>query len=65
MQALSQADGYPEAHFVIMAGERYLTYLFKVQGSQYQILICCISIRKSQKWIGTQVKKSFVFHVLE
>ena len=39
MQALSQAAGNPGAHFEIMKGERYITYLLKVQGSQDPILI--------------------------
>ena len=39
MQALSQAAGNPEAYFAIMTEERYLTYLFKVQGSQDPIMI--------------------------
>ena len=39
MQAISQAAGNPEAHFAVMTGERYLTYLVKVQGLQYTFLI--------------------------
>ena len=39
MQALSQAAGNPKAHFTMMTGERYLTYLVKVQVSQDPILI--------------------------
>ena len=39
MQALSQAARNPESHFAIMIGEKYLTYLFKVQVSQDPILI--------------------------
>ena len=39
MQALSKAARNTKEHFAIMTGERYLTYLFKVKGSQDLILI--------------------------
>ena len=67
MQVLSQDTGNPEAHFTIMAGERYLTYLFKVQGSRDPILIhsAISALVNCINWLGHGVKKSFVFLVLE
>ena len=39
MKALSQAACNPESHFAIMTGEKYLTYLVKVQVSQDPVLV--------------------------
>ena len=67
MQALPQAAGNSEAHFTIMTGERYLTYLVKVQGSQDPILIHSAgsSLGNFRNGFGDGVTKSFVFQVLE
>ena len=67
MQALSQAAGKPESHFAIMTGERYLTYLIKVQGSQDPILVHSAgsSLGNHINGLGHGVKKALVFQGLE
>ena len=67
MQELSQAAGDPESHFAIMAGERYRTYLVKVQGSQDPILIHFAGSTLGNRINGLRhgVKKSFVFQRLK
>ena len=67
MQALSQAAGNHGAHFAIMTGERYLTYLVKVQGSQDHILIHSAGSASGniRNRLVYGVTKSFVFQGLK
>ena len=67
MQALSQSSGNTEAHFEIMTGEKYLTYLVKVLGSQDTILIhfAVSALGNHRNLLGHRVTKSFVFQGLE
>ena len=67
MQALSQSAGNSESHFTIMTGERYITYLVKVQGSQDPILIHSTgsALGNCRNGLVHWVKKASVFRVLE
>ena len=67
MQALSQSAGNSESHFTIMTGERYITYLVKVQGSQDPILIHSAgsALGNCRNVLGHRVKKAFMFQGLE
>ena len=63
MQAISQAAGNPSAHFAITTGEKYPTYLVKVQVSQDPILIHSSgsALGKFQERIGTRGHKALNF----
>ena len=67
IQVISQAAGNPEAHFAIMTGERYPTYLVKVQGSQYAILIHSTNsaFGNDRNVLVHRVTKYFVFQGLK
>ena len=67
MQALSQTAGNPKAHFAIMTGERYLTYIVKIKGSQDEILIHSsgLALVNSRNGLGHGVTKSFVLQGLK
>ena len=67
MQELSQAAGNPEAHFAIMTGERYLTYLVKVNGLQDPILIhyAGSALRNHINVLGYGITELFVFQALK
>ena len=65
MQTLSQAFRNPEAHFTIMTGERYFTYLVKIKGSQDPILILSAGVGNHKNGLGHGVKKAFVFQGLK
>ena len=67
MHGLLQAAGNPEAHFEIMTGERYLTYLVKIHGSQDPILIHSAgsALVNRINGLGHGVTESFVLQGLE
>ena len=67
MQELSQATSNPESHLSIMTGEKYLTYLVKVQGSQDPILIHSAgsALGNFINGLGHGVRKSFVLQGLK